>query len=135
MRGIGKWWKISPAGFARLGRKLANGEIALQGSTNRSFVRRTPSGNGFGIERHALRKLSSFENAFEILMKLVADVADKSSQESDASQGRTPRRIKGELMTRILLVGLDPETVDFPDPALPPGMTVEKVQVGIAVAM
>src|SRR6476660_7502883 len=39
------------------------------------------------------------------------------------------------LMTRILLLGLDPETVDFSDPALPPGMTVEKVHAGIAVAL
>ena len=37
-------------------------------------------------------------------------------------------------MTRILLVGWDPETVDFSDPALPPGMTAEKVRAGIAVA-
>ncbi|MGA8086223.1 MAG: hypothetical protein WCA10_02880 [Terracidiphilus sp.] len=28
-------------------------------------------------------------------------------------------------MKRILLLGLDPETVDFSDPALPPGMTAE----------
>ena len=38
-------------------------------------------------------------------------------------------------MTRVLLLGYDPETVDFSDPALPPGMTVEKVNAGIAVAM
>ena len=38
-------------------------------------------------------------------------------------------------MTRILLLGLDPETVDFSDPALPPGMTVEKVRAGVAVAV
>jgi hypothetical protein len=38
-------------------------------------------------------------------------------------------------MTRILLVGYDPETVDFSDPALPLGMTVEKVHAGIAVAL
>jgi len=38
-------------------------------------------------------------------------------------------------MTRILLVGYDPETVDFSDPALPPGMTVEKVRAAIAIAM
>ena len=37
-------------------------------------------------------------------------------------------------MTRVLLLGLDPETVDFSDPALPPGMTPEKVRAGIAVA-
>jgi hypothetical protein len=36
-------------------------------------------------------------------------------------------------MTRVLLLGLDPETVDFSDPALPPGMTAEKVHAGIAV--
>ena len=38
-------------------------------------------------------------------------------------------------MTRVLLLGYDPETVDFSDPALPPGMTAEKVRAGIAVAM
>jgi hypothetical protein len=38
-------------------------------------------------------------------------------------------------MTRILLLGLDPETVDFSDPALPPGMTIEKVRAGIEVAL
>ena len=38
-------------------------------------------------------------------------------------------------MTRVLLLGYDPETVDFADPALPPGMTVEKVHAGIKVAM
>ena len=37
-------------------------------------------------------------------------------------------------MTRVLLLGLDPATVDFSDPALPPGMTAEKVHAGIAVA-
>ncbi len=38
-------------------------------------------------------------------------------------------------MTRILLVGYDPDTVDFSDPALPPGMTAEKIRSGVAVAM
>jgi len=38
-------------------------------------------------------------------------------------------------MTRVLLVGYDPETVDFSDPALPPGMTVEKIRAGVAVAL
>jgi hypothetical protein len=38
-------------------------------------------------------------------------------------------------MSRVLLLGYDPETVDFSDPALPPGMTVEKVHAGIAIAM
>jgi hypothetical protein len=38
-------------------------------------------------------------------------------------------------MPRILLVGYDPETVDYSDPALPPGMTAEKIHAGIAVAM
>jgi hypothetical protein len=38
-------------------------------------------------------------------------------------------------MPRILLVGLDPESVDYSDPALPPGMNAEKVRAGIAVAL
>jgi hypothetical protein len=38
-------------------------------------------------------------------------------------------------MTRVLLLGYDPETVDFSDPALPPGMTSEKVHAGIAIAL
>ena len=38
-------------------------------------------------------------------------------------------------MTRVLLVGLDPDTVDYSDPALPPGMTAEKVRAGVAVAL
>jgi hypothetical protein len=38
-------------------------------------------------------------------------------------------------MTRILLVGQEPETVDFSDPALPKGMTAEKIHAGLAVAM
>jgi len=38
-------------------------------------------------------------------------------------------------MTRILFVGYDPDTVDYSDPALPPGMTAEKIRAGIAVAL
>jgi hypothetical protein len=38
-------------------------------------------------------------------------------------------------MSRILLLGYDPETVDYSDPALPPGVTLEKVRAGIAVAL
>jgi hypothetical protein len=37
-------------------------------------------------------------------------------------------------MTRILLVGWEPDAVDFSDPALPPGMTAEKIRAGVAVA-
>ena len=36
---------------------------------------------------------------------------------------------------RVVLVGYDPETVDFSDPALPPGMNAEKIRAGIAVAV
>jgi hypothetical protein len=38
-------------------------------------------------------------------------------------------------MARVLMVGIVPEMVDFTDPALPPGMTVEKVHAGIAASM
>jgi hypothetical protein len=38
-------------------------------------------------------------------------------------------------MPRVLLVGYDPDTVDYSDPALPPGMNAEKIRAGIAVAL
>jgi len=38
-------------------------------------------------------------------------------------------------MTRILLLGLDPDTVDYSDPALPPGTNAEKIRAGVAVAV
>jgi hypothetical protein len=37
-------------------------------------------------------------------------------------------------MTRVLFVGQAPETVDFSDPALPPGFDAEKIRAGIDLA-
>ena len=34
----------------------------------------------------------------------------------------------------VLILGQDPDTVDFSDPALPPGLTAERVHAGLAVA-
>ena len=38
-------------------------------------------------------------------------------------------------MSRVLFVGQIPETVDFTDPAIPPGFNAEKINAGIAVAV
>ncbi|WP_242183862.1 hypothetical protein [Sphingomonas sp. CARO-RG-8B-R24-01] len=38
-------------------------------------------------------------------------------------------------MTRVLFVGQKPETVDFSDPALPPGFDADKINAGIAIAL
>ena len=38
-------------------------------------------------------------------------------------------------MKRVLLVGLDPATVDFSDPVLPPDMTAEKIHSGVKIAL
>ena len=38
-------------------------------------------------------------------------------------------------MKRVLLVGFDPAKVDYSDPALPPGMTAEKIHAGIKLAI
>ena len=38
-------------------------------------------------------------------------------------------------MKRVLFVGQEPETVDFSDPALPPGFDAEKIRGGIAAGM
>ncbi len=38
-------------------------------------------------------------------------------------------------MPWILFLGLQPETVDFSDPSLPPGLDAQKIHSGIEVAM
>lgn len=38
-------------------------------------------------------------------------------------------------MTRVLFVGQLPETVDYSDPALPPGFNAEKINAGIKIAV
>lgn len=38
-------------------------------------------------------------------------------------------------MIRVLFVGQKPETVDFSDPAIPPGFNAEKIHAGIAIAL
>src|SRR5580704_6536876 len=38
-------------------------------------------------------------------------------------------------MTRVLLVGLNPEAVDYSDPALPPGMNAKKIQAAIDLGL
>ena len=38
-------------------------------------------------------------------------------------------------MKRVLLVGLDPATVDFSDPALPQGMNADNIHAGVKVAL
>jgi hypothetical protein len=38
-------------------------------------------------------------------------------------------------MTRILFIGQEPETVDYSDPSLPPGLNAEKINAGIAIGM
>ena len=39
------------------------------------------------------------------------------------------------MMARVLLVGYDPDTVDYSNPALPPGMSAEKIRAGIALTL
>jgi hypothetical protein len=38
-------------------------------------------------------------------------------------------------MTRVLLIGLKPEAVDYSDPALPPGMDAKKIQAAIDLGL
>ncbi len=38
-------------------------------------------------------------------------------------------------MKRVLFVGQEPDTVDFSDPALPPGLDADRIHHGIGIAM
>src|SRR6202158_5928622 len=54
-------------------------------------------------------------------------------QEPSPIQEKAMSEIHG--LKRVLFVGQEPETVDFSDPALPPGFDAEKIHTGIAVGM
>jgi hypothetical protein len=45
------------------------------------------------------------------------------------------QHIRKSVMARVLLVGYDPETVDYSNPAYPPGMTAEIISAGIALTL
>jgi hypothetical protein len=38
-------------------------------------------------------------------------------------------------MKHVVLIGYDPATVDYSDPALPPGMNAEKIHAGVKLAL
>ena len=38
-------------------------------------------------------------------------------------------------MARVLLIGIDPDEVDFTDPALPPGLNAEIIRRGVAISL
>ena len=38
-------------------------------------------------------------------------------------------------MTRVLLIGIEPDEVDFTDPALPPGLSAESIRKGVAIGI
>jgi hypothetical protein len=38
-------------------------------------------------------------------------------------------------LTRVLLIGIDPDEVDFTDPALPPGLNAEVIRRGVAIGL
>jgi hypothetical protein len=42
---------------------------------------------------------------------------------------------EAQKVNRVLFIGQEPETVDFSDPALPPGFNAEKIHAGIAAGM
>ncbi len=38
-------------------------------------------------------------------------------------------------MARILMIGIDPDEVDYSDPALPPGLNADKIRAGIDLSL
>jgi hypothetical protein len=48
---------------------------------------------------------------------------------------REPIMTSSQGTKRVLFIGQQPETVDFSDPALPPGFDAAKIHAGIAIGM
>ena len=87
------------------------------------------------VEEQQERDLSAATDQRLLKLEMSVMIASQIPAKLVSTVPPSERPDKGNLMTRILLLGLDPEAVDFSDPALPPGMTVEKVRSGIAVAL
>jgi hypothetical protein len=85
--------------------------------------------------------VSNFEQTMATRTVMFEDrIFNRRASETRRSIERSARHVGNpnewrEHLTRILFVGQKPETVDFSDPALPPGFDAEKINAGIAVAV
>lgn len=50
---------------------------------------------------------------------------------SDTSTTQKQKVLNTNTMKRILIIGIDPKTIDFTSPDLVPGLTIEKVEMGL----
>jgi hypothetical protein len=78
-----------------------------------------------------------FAGCFIVSGRFVRECASPPVDLVDRGRSRGHEIPKNQVatMTRVLLVGYDPDTVDFSNPALPPGMSGEKIRAGVALAV
>ena len=88
------------------------------------------------VEAHTSADCGHFlpeERPLEIVEQIVAMAHGAQEIRGAPAESNSPQHSRSAIMTRVLFVGQQPETVDFSDPALPPGFSAQKINAGIAI--
>jgi hypothetical protein len=113
--------------------------MATLGSPVCCFMASLITADGDEGTRKFLRNYMTELHAFIVRMLAVVLRNARPPQIRHATAVRSRRQSDGKgrarHMKRVLLVGQVPETADFSDPALPPGLDAQKIHTGIADSM
>jgi hypothetical protein len=58
----------------------------------------------------------------------ITSCSDKKTNDASTNQ---QQELKTNNMKTILIIGMDPHTIDFTNPEIPPGLTAEKIEQGL----
>lgn len=87
--------------------------------------------SGSGLRQRA----AGYPNLVTYTARLMAHYYPDHPWMAETSLDEDTPNAETDRMTRVLFVGQKPETVDFSDPAIPPGFNAEKIHAGIAIAL
>jgi hypothetical protein len=82
-------------------------------------------------DAHNIAPVSNISGAWQEIVEQI--VATARGESGAAAESNSPRHTRSAVMTRVLFIGQLAETVDFSDPALPPGFDAQKINAGIAI--
>jgi hypothetical protein len=76
-------------------------------------------------------RLIAYGFASQAALRLMNGIFGAADLAKPKRVGQNLAKNSGVAMARVLLVGYDPETGDYSNPALPPGMSAEKIRAGL----
>jgi hypothetical protein len=60
-------------------------------------------------------------------------LSPETTKNGATPKSQTGRKIEKKKMKQILIIGMNPHTIDFSSPGFAPGLTAEKVEIGIKI--